>query len=133
MNTQSKTPLFLMEIVIMLFVFAISASICLKVFVYGEKISQEGYNLDQACFETQKAAEYWQNTKGNMEETAQLLQASIEGDELKAYFDEDWNSTQKGPIFTLTMKTRGAYAKIVVKDQEKELFSLETEAVIFGE
>ncbi len=133
MNTQSKTPLFLMEVVIMLFVFAISASICLKVFVQGEKISEESYNIDRACLETQKAAEYWQNTKGDIEETAQLLQASITGNELEVFYDEDWNATGKDAAFTLTMQTGGASAEIVVMNQEKELLSLKTEAVIFGE
>jgi hypothetical protein len=133
MNTQSKTPLFLMEIVIMLLVFAISASVCLKVFVQGEKISDESYNLDRACLETQKAAEYWQNSKGDIKETAELLQVAITGNELEIFYDEDWNATEKDAAFTLTMKTSGASAEIAIKDQEKELFSLMTEAVIFGE
>ncbi len=60
MNSRSKTPLFLMELVIMLLVFAISAGICLKVFVEGKRISQESYELDKACMQAQRAAEFWQ-------------------------------------------------------------------------
>ncbi|WP_304508222.1 hypothetical protein [Anaerotignum sp.] len=133
MNTRSKTPLFLMEVVIMLLVFAISASICLKVFVEGKKISEDSYNLDKACLETQKAAEYWQNTKGDLKQTAELLQASLQDNKLQLFYDEDWNLTKKNAAFTLTMEIAGANADIQIQDQEKELFSLKTEAVIFGE
>lgn len=133
MNIRSKTPLFLMEVVIMLLVFAISSSICLKVFVEGKSISEDSYNLDKACWETQKAAEYWQYTKGNMAETAELLQASLKGNELQLFYDENWNLTKKAASFTLTMEMTGARADIKIQDQEKELFSLNTEAVIFGE
>lgn len=133
MNTRSKTPLFLMEVVIMLLVFAISASICLKVFVEGKKISEDSYNLDKACFEAQKAAEYWQNTKGDMMQTAQLLQGTLQDHKLQLCYDEDWSLTKKDAVFTLTMEMTGANADIQIEDQEKELFSLKTEAVIFGE
>lgn len=133
MSTQSKTPLFLMEVVIMLLVFSISASICLKVFAEGKRISEESYQLDKACMETQKAAEYWQSSKGDIAQTGRLLQAKVTGDTLELYFDSDWKPVQKNAVFTLTMETSGAKAEIVIHDQEKELFSLNTEAVIFGE
>lgn len=133
MNFSSKTPLFLMEVVIMLLVFAISASICLKVFVEGNRISQESYNLDQACRQTQKAAEYWQSTNGDIKETAHLLQASIDGNKLDLFYDGEWNPVWAENRFVLSMKVAGARAEITVKDQEKEIFSIITEAVIYGE
>ncbi len=133
MSTQSKTPLFLMEAVIMLLVFAISASVCLKVFVGAKTISQESYNIDKACMEAQRAAEYWQSTKGNISETADFLNAKVSGDTLEIFYDEDWMCTTEASVFTLTMKTSDATADIVISEHGKELFSIKSEAVIFGE
>ena len=133
MSTHSKTPLFLMEAIIMLLVFAISASVCLKVFVGAKTISQESYDLDHACMEAQRAAEYWQCTKGNISETANFLNAKVSGDALEIFYDMDWMCTRVASVFTLTMKTSDAKADIVILDHGKELFSIKSEAVIFGE
>jgi len=133
MNSRSKTPLFLMELVIMLLVFAISAGICLKVFVEGKRISQESYELDKACMQAQRAAEFWQSANGDIEETADLLQAKRYGSELVLYFDEDWNQTKESDQYFLSIITQDSTAKIMINDGNKEIFSLISEAVMFGE
>lgn len=132
MNARSKLPLFLMEVVIMLLVFALSASVCLKVFAEGKKIATESCELDKACMEVQKVAEYWQSTKGNPQETARLMQAEINGDGFEVFYDEEWSPTEKAGIFTLSMQADGTTADIVMKKHDKVLFSIKTKAVIYG-
>ncbi|WP_352399061.1 hypothetical protein [Anaerotignum sp.] len=132
MSYRSKTPLFLMEMVIMLLVFAISAGICLKIFVEGKRISQESYQLDKACMQAQMVAEYWQRTKGNIKDTAELLQAEGNGSELFLYFDENWNRAEAKEKFSLSVIIQDATAKIIVFDGDQEIFSILSEAVMFG-
>ena len=133
MSSYSKTPLFLMEIVIMLLVFAISGSISLKVFVEGKNISKESYNLDKACREAEKAAEYWQYTKGDIEETAKLLHAQKNGSEMEVIYDEHWEISDEVEVFTLSMETDDTTVEITINHLDKEIFNITTEAVIFGE
>ena len=57
MRTHSKTPLFLMELIIMLLVFSVSAAICLRVFTGAKKIADESRRLDAAVMMAQTAAE----------------------------------------------------------------------------
>ena len=65
MRNRSKTPLFLMELVIMLLVFSVSAAVCLQVFSGARNISAESRRLDLATMEAQKAAEYWKASHGD--------------------------------------------------------------------
>ena len=56
MKTRSKTPLFLMELIIMLLVFSVSAAVCLQVFSGARKISEESRKLDAAVMQAQTIA-----------------------------------------------------------------------------
>lgn len=131
-NQRSRTPLFLMEIVIMLLVFSVSAGICLKVFAGAKKISQESQMLDLAVLEAQKAAEYWQATKGDVEATATYLQGEWNQDGIVVTYDADWKKSAAQPVFTLRLESDGAVADIYVFSQEETIFHLQTEAVMYG-
>ena len=133
MTRRSKTPLLLMEAVIMLLVFAVSASVCIQVFVGARAIAEESYILDRAGIEVQRAAELWQSTKGNLQETADLLQAKVVDNGLEANYNEDWILVEAPSEFLLTVKTQEAKAQITLYQKETSIFSIQTEAVMFGE
>ena len=122
MKTRSKTPLFLMELLIMLLVFAVSAAICLQVFAGARRISDDSRRLEAAVLQAQTVAEYWKASHGDLEETAEQMGTLSDENGFVIYDEENWLHTK----FTC----KGATAYIVVIDGDEEIFSLECEAVM---
>ena len=122
MRTHSKTPLFLMELLIMLLVFSISAAICLQVFAGARRISDESRKLDMAVMQAQVAAECWKATCGDLDETADYFGVKAENDRFSVY-DADEG-------MYLEFESEGATAYIVILDGKREIFSLSCEAVM---
>ena len=54
---RSKTPLALMEQMVMVLVFALAAALCVQVFVLSDRTSRYGEARDRALLEAQSAAE----------------------------------------------------------------------------
>lgn len=131
MKTHSKTPLFLMELVIMLFVFAAASAVCLRVFAEAQKISAESQALDYAVTECQKAAEFWKSTHGDLEETAAKMNGTLTEGGFSVYYTEDWKPAEKAEPFQLTFSADAATAQISMKKNTEAFFSLPCEAVIF--
>lgn len=62
---KNKTSLQLMELLIMILVFALSAAICLQIFVKAKDISASSSQLDKAVILAQNAAEILKSTAGD--------------------------------------------------------------------
>ena len=122
MKTRSKTPLFLMELIIMLLVFSISAAVCLQVFSGAKKISEESRKLDAAVMQAQTIAEYWKASHGDLEETAEMLYVIPDETGFKLYDEENWLHTE---VFC-----EGDTMNITVFSGEKEIYSLSCKAVM---
>ena len=122
MRTHSKTPLFLMELLIMLLVFSISAAICLQVFAGARRISDESRRLDLAVMQAQTAAECWKASHGNLDKTAELLNAKAEKNGFSIYDEEKQ--------MHLDFLCEDTTAYIAVLSREEEIFSLTCEAVM---
>lgn len=70
---RSKAPLALMEQIIMILVFALTAAVCLQAFVYSNNLSKEGERQNVAANYAQEIAEYCKTEKGNLEVLCQQL------------------------------------------------------------
>ena len=125
MRTHSKTPLFLMELIIMLLVFSISAAICLKVFTGARKIADESRRLDAAVMMAQTAAENWKATHGNIEKTAEMMGAVPNEDRFVVRDEENW--------IYLEFVSDDMTACIDIMNGEEKIFSLTCEAVMLDE
>ena len=121
MRTHSKTPLFLMELIIMLLVFSISAAICLQVFAGARRISDESHRLDVAVMQAQTAAECWKASHGDLKETAERMGTVPENDGFVLFHEEEMK---------LEFQCEDMTAYIVVLSGEEEVFSLTCEAVM---
>ena len=122
MKTRSKTPLFLMELIIMLLVFSVSAAVCLQVFSGARKISEESRKLDAAVMQAQTIAECWKASHGDLEETAEMLHVIPGEAGFKLYDEENWLHTE---VFCDDAKIN-----IVVFSGEEEIYTLFCEAVM---
>ena len=122
MRTRSKTPLFLMELIIMLLVFSISAAVCLQVFSGAKKISEESRKLDAAVMKAQTIAECWKASHGDLEETAEMLNVIPDETGFKVYDEENQLHTE---VFC-----KDETMNIAVFSGVEEIYSLSCKAVM---
>lgn len=70
---RSKTPLVLMEQLVMVLVFALAAALCLRCFVGADRLSERYALRDDGVLAAQTAAETVKSCGGDYEKAAQLL------------------------------------------------------------
>ncbi|MBR7149713.1 MAG: hypothetical protein IKD01_01685 [Oscillospiraceae bacterium] len=86
---KSKSTLVLMELTVMILVFALASAVCMRSFAAAENISQQSAALDRAVLEAQQAAEAMK--AGN---TDYFGTHTLPGSHARAYqitYDKDWN------------------------------------------
>lgn len=72
---KNKTTLMLMELLVMVLVFALASVICLRVFVRAQELSEQTQNRDRAVLAAQNAAETVKAC-GDLSEAARILEES---------------------------------------------------------
>lgn len=86
---RSKTPLALMEQLVMVLVFALAAALCVQVFVLSDRTSRLGEARDRALLEAQNAAEALKSGDGTYF-SARSAASGAAGWSIS--YDEDWRS-----------------------------------------
>jgi len=76
---KSKSPLMLMEQVLMVLVFALAAAFCLQAFTLSEQLSLDSRQRSDAALLAQNAVETLKACDGDFEEAAALLGGSWDG------------------------------------------------------
>ncbi len=79
---QSKSSLFLLELIIAILFFSISSAVCVQLFVKSHLIGKETINQNQYCLWSQNLAELWIATDGNLEKATTILNTSISSEAL---------------------------------------------------
>lgn len=92
---RSKSPLALMEQIVMVLVFALAAALCLRVFVFSELASARNEAVDRAVLECQSAAEFLKSTGLSVNEAqaelADRMGGTVSQGLLQVCYDEEWN------------------------------------------
>ena len=79
---HSRSGLFLIELIICILFFSVTAGICIQFFVKSHNMSQDAKNLYQAQQEAASMAE--------------ILEKDIDSlDNISVYYDKDWNQCDK--------------------------------------
>lgn len=86
---KSKIPLLLMEQMVMLLVFALSAALCLQAFVLSNSMSKRSDERDRAVTLVQDIAETVRHN-GGAAKAAEILGAEYADGTFSLYYDEDW-------------------------------------------
>ena len=76
---KSKAPLALIELVIMILIFALAAGLCLKAFFWSHQQSEQIALRDEAALAVQNAAELIKSSKGDMTVIESLKTADTNG------------------------------------------------------
>ena len=135
MATKSKTSLFLIELILMVLFFSLSAAICMRVFADAQVTSRNSKNLSNAALKVQSAAECYKATGGDFAEISELLGAKEEDGKIILSYASDWSVTaQPNPEFLLVMEDMGDRASIEVSrlPDGKTIFSVVAKAVNYG-
>lgn len=95
MNT-SRSSLFLIELILSIFFFIITASVVMQLFVKSHLISQDAVNINHALLHTQNIAELFLAANGDFEAVKTVLEPEIltDASTINAilYFNSDWQS-----------------------------------------
>ena len=98
---RNKASLTLLELAVMLLVFALAAVLCLRAFVWADAASKESAARDRAWIQAQNAAEVLKGCGGDMEEAAGMFGGAWDGAEWAVCYNEDWDQTDAEHTYTL--------------------------------
>lgn len=150
----SKSGLFLFELIVVIFLFTVSAAVCISIFAGSYSHSTESEALTQSSLKAQTVSEVFKNNSdgdagSDAEAIADVLEANgathdvIVGEgnnnygdfTLNVYYDKNWNNTDdvnKEYIMTIKGKCSQSYktksvisADISVKNSSKTFFQME--------
>ncbi len=124
MRQRNKNSLFLMELMMDILFFAISAAICLQMFAYASQTAAATQSLRNATLAARSAGACYQSAAGDLNHVAQLLSGSAQGDVLQVGYDRQWQTTTDAPLYQLTLTRQGAAADIVVTDGKQTIYTL---------
>ena len=101
---KNKATLVLIEHLVMLLVFVLAATVCVRIFVLSEKLSRQYEATDRASLEAQNAAELLKKSgiDGYVKQTGAV---QTEENKWVVFYDSDWKQTEeKTGKFTLTVE-----------------------------
>lgn len=105
-----KSVLQMMELLIMVLVFAIGASICVRCFVHADQLSKRQENRTAAVLVAQNAAELLKATSGDLEAAAEQLGGICKADSWHMPMNEHWQviETREDAVFLLEVTREAA-------------------------
>lgn len=125
MKGTSKSGLFLMELILVIALFAISAAVCLQLFAYASVTSQKAEDLSYGSMAARSAADCYQATQGDLDAVAQLLAGTATDGGVSVGYDDTWQATAQDATYTLELTAQNAQATIVVCQADgTEIFTL---------
>ena len=99
---KSKSPLMLMEQLLMILVFVLAAAFCLQAFALSERLSLADEQRSQAALQAQNAVEILKACHGDYAEAVSLLGGSWDGQHWTADFDAQWNLSDAKSVYRMT-------------------------------
>lgn len=126
----SKSTLFLMELVIVIFFFSICSAICVNIFGSAQQMSRDSHNLSTAVMVARSAASCYKSVEGNITNTVSLLDGKVEDERGIVYYDKQWQQTgqrdEKGFYLEIkSMEHRGEATVTVLQEKDNAvLFQL---------
>lgn len=128
MKRKSRSELFLLELIFVTLVFAVSAAVCTSVFAKAYTVSRESGELDFGVRTARSCIEVVKSRRGNVSECAEILGAKADNNSITLYFDEDMNSTQaeSAPYKAVIEFKENCRFTVSVSGKDGEIYSLES-------
>ena len=90
---RNRTTLSLMELTLMLLLFAVAAAVCLRAFALSDRLSRQAEQRDRAVLWAQTMAETWKAMDGDLAQ-AETLYGESSGDGWTVCLDSGWTWTE---------------------------------------
>lgn len=123
-QSNSKLSLFLMELIVAIMFFSLSAAICVRLFASAHILAEKTEDLSNAVIWSQNMAEAFTGNNGNLEKIAAMfpdayLTTSPTDDtgregQLMLFLDENWEAVDK----TLSGASYEVYMDVAIKSAE---------------
>ena len=130
MKERSKSLMLLLEITVMILIFAFCAAVCLSLFASARRMSKEAEESTSAAMWAQSTAEAYKSVGGDLQRTAALIGATVSGDTLELGLDHEWQAG--GSAYTLRLTDNHGSASVTVSGEDGEIFSMDVKAVTYG-
>ena len=101
---RSKTPLALMELTIMVLVFALAAAYCLRAFAWSDTRSIRNDARDQAILQAESAAEALKHTHGDFAQSSAVMGGSWDSPVWTIFYDSQWQQADAPSSYTLLVQ-----------------------------
>lgn len=100
---KNKSPLALIELLIMLLVFAAASALCLRAFYLSDRTSMENKVRDTAVMEVQNAAELVKHFAGDLAKCTEAYGGTHTNTEWVVDFDNDLQKSYSDAAYRLTV------------------------------
>lgn len=129
---KNKTPLLLIEQVVLLLVFVFAAAVCLRAFVWADIRAQENAERDRAMIEVQNAIEVAKAVRGDWMRAAAIYGGAGNAEGWSICYDDEWDPGPKNQPFVLRVTDSESGEPLLglalVQLWKGEVLLLETEA-----
>ena len=98
---KRSASLVLVELLIMLTVFAVAAALCLRAFVWSDNNSKQSAAEDFALIQTQNAAETLKHYRGDFSLAARDYGGQWDGNSWNVSYNDSWNVTAEQAVYFL--------------------------------
>ena len=133
-SKHAQSSLFLMEMMVVILFFALTSAISVHLFAQSYQTAKHSEDLTNGVLQAESAAELYKSTAGDLQQTAELLDAKWEAaGSLTVLYDAHWQIVQQDGAYQLTMsavqETLIPTAEIVIRTLEgKEIYRLTVKA-----
>ena len=127
---KKKSTLSLMELAVMVMIFALAAVLCLRAFVWADNNSRGGEERDRAALCAQSAAEVMKSFHGDADAVCRELGGECRDKIILVHYDSAWNVTAAPDTYELQIFSRDSanallgQAEIEVSSDKGDLFGL---------
>lgn len=148
----SKSGLFLFELIVVIFLFTLSAAVCINIFANSYNYSTDSENLTKSSLNAMTVAEVFKDGDGDANSDVDEIVEALDSDSdfydvkfgdgtgdygrftLNIYYDKKWENTRRADkTYTLTVSAendtvneRLIRASIKVTDNKEALLEMET-------
>lgn len=120
MRTKSRTTLFLMEMIIAVFFFAVTSAICAQVFAKAHFVSIHTRELNQAILHAESMAEVFRSVDGDTDLPSEF------------FYDAKWQDcTEETSVYKLIIQSveteslRNARISVIKQTSEQTIYSMD--------
>ncbi len=135
---SNKTRYFLAELVLNCLFFALSAAICVNLFVAGHVESRENSDISMAAIKAQSAAEAFKASSGDEDIYSEIMGSVSDGINHICYYDNEWKLTDEENFSYALYMTSGVdergllTATISVTDTTDSIYELNISKYLGG-